>query len=207
MNIFVGLSAPLALVALSACGGQDYVPLSLEVSGNSFIATGVIDGSTPETIRNAIAANPGVVTLVLQNVPGSADDEANLQAARSVRAANLTTIVPSGGMVASGGTDLFLAGAVREIGAGACLGVHSWSTDGSVEGKDVPRSDPQHQLYLKYYAEMGIPSAFYWYTLEAADASNIHWMKNAEINAYQMTTTPVTFNVEASATACDQIGG
>ena len=198
------VAIPLFFCAASACSQVDYAPLSLTVDGQNFIATGVIDGSTPDVITNAIASNPEIRTLVLQNVPGSIDDEANLTAARSVRAAGLTTVVPAGGLVASGGTDLFLAGETRVIGEGACVGVHSWS-DGTLQGKDVPRNDPQHQLYLKYYAEMGTDAEFYWYTLEAAPAEGIHWMLIAEMNTYEMSTTTLSGTVEASDASCNAI--
>jgi hypothetical protein len=35
---------------------------------------------------------------------------------------------------------------------------------------------------------MGIPADFYWYTLEAASAENIHWMTAQEIAQYDILT-------------------
>lgn len=91
------------------------------------------------------------------------------------------------GMIASGGVDFFLAGVGRTVDTGGKLAVHSWAGDG-VTGDQVPRDDPQHSLYLDYYAEMGIPAEFYWFTLQAAPAEDIYYMTADEMAEYQMTT-------------------
>ncbi|WP_052056445.1 hypothetical protein [Colwellia psychrerythraea] len=92
------------------------------------------------------------------------------------------------GMVASGGTDMFLAGVNRTIEAGARLGVHSWSDGSGKVALDYPRDHQEHIKYLDYYSVMGIPADFYWYTLEAASAENIHWMTAQEIAQYGILT-------------------
>ncbi len=183
------LAATITLVACNA--EEDYTSVSFKADGNRLIATGAIDGTTLERFREAQKAHPNAKVLVLQNIGGSVDDDANLIFSRAVRAAGFTTIVPADGMVASGGTDLFLAGKERILEDGACVGVHSWGGEFE-DGADVPRNDPQHQQYLDYYDTMGTPQDFYWYTLEAAPATGIHWMTAAETAQYQMTTRPVT---------------
>lgn len=212
MNTRRFFHASLALgasITMIGCGlGQDYTSLTLTPNGDHFVAEGVIDGSTPRVVRRALRANPEIKTIVLQYVPGSANDEANLKASRMLREHKMTTIVPAGGLVASGGTDMFLAGLERKVGSGACLGVHSWSAGGAnseTQGRDVPRDDPQHQLYLSYYEEMGIAPAFYWYTLEAADADNIHYMTNDEILEHEMATESIEGHDEASSESCQEI--
>lgn len=183
--------AALAVVAaFCACTvPQSYNAVSFRADGDRLVATGVIDATTMKRFMEARAANPNANILVLQNIPGSADDDANLLFSRAVRQAGFTTIVPSDGVVASGGTDLFLAGQKRILEDGACVGVHSWEGDGQ-EGGNVARSDPAHQIYLKYYDAMGIDRAFYWFTLDAAPASGIHWMTTTEVAQYDMTTAP-----------------
>ncbi|MEX0284091.1 MAG: alpha/beta hydrolase [Paracoccaceae bacterium] len=156
---------------------------------------GTIDGQTPGALRRSVDRNPEVTTLVLQNVPGSVDDDASLtQMARFIRDAGLTTRVPSDGMVASGGVDMLAMGATRVIEPGACVGVHSWAEGGllgSVAGADLPRTDPAHDLYLSFYEDMGIPESFYWFTLSAAGPDDIHWMSPREINRFQLSTRPL----------------
>lgn len=185
---------------------QDYTPLSLTPQGDHFVANGVIDGTTPKMLREAFAAHPGIKKIVLQFVPGSVDDEANLQASRLLRASGFMTVVPAGGLVASGGTDMFLAGATRNVNSGACVGVHSWAAGNGTEGKDLPREDAQHQLYLGYYQEMGIVPEFYWFTLQEADAQVMHYMSNAGITQFTVATSSVAGNQEASKARCEAIG-
>jgi hypothetical protein len=180
------------LLVAAGCSAEH--ALTATPDGNAIHLEGVIDQTTPAELTNALALNTAATEILLQNIPGSADDEANLTAARSLRDVGIGTRVPADGVIASGGTDLFLAGAKRQIETGACVGVHSWATGGLfgvTEGRDVPRDDPAHQVYLNYYNEMGIPEDFYWYTLEVASAAGIHWMSPADINRFGLTTTPV----------------
>lgn len=188
--------------------GDDYDAFQIEVVGRQFVAEGVIDETTPAIVEAAIADNPDISELVLEWVPGSADDDSNLRAARMVRASRLTTIVPEGGLVASGGTDFFLAGARRIIGPDACVGVHSWASEdgsgeGSTQGRDVPKGDEAHSPYLSFYAEMGISKDFYWYTLDAADVDAMHWMSRRDLQRFNMATEPLT-SIEASSNRCDE---
>lgn len=170
-------------------------PFSVRVQGDYFIGTGVIDGRTPGRLSKALQANPGIKVLVLYNVPGSDNDEANLQASLMIRKAGLTTVVPSKGLVASGGTDMFLAGKRRIIEQGACVGVHSWAI-GNQEGADFPDSSREHDLYLNYYRSIGISPQFYWYTLDAAGADEMHWASVGEMNKFKMATSRLKFAAE-----------
>jgi len=151
--------------------------------------TGVIDGTTPARVLELAIENPQVRMVVLQDVPGSIDDDACLFAGSLLRNFGFKTHVPSGGTIASGGVDFFLAGAERTVEAGSRIGVHSWGgPDG--EGRDLPRDDEAHTMYLDFYREMGIPSDFYWFTLGAASEDDIHWMTQKELNRFRCTTKP-----------------
>ena len=147
------------------------------------VMSGVIGADTPAKVLRLALEHPGVRTIEMSIVPGSIDDEANLRAARYVRKFGFTTVLGADSKIASGGTDFFLGGKQRRIAGGARLGIHSWGGPG-FEGKDVPRDDPAHRLYLDYYEEMGIPAAFYWRTLDAAPADGIHWMTERELEKF-----------------------
>ena len=179
-----------ALLALTACTSisESFPPLTFEPQGTSLIVRGVIDRRAIGALNDALTSNPQTTLLVLQWVPGSADDDANLEMSRTIRAQRLATLVPADGLVASGGTDMFLAGTIRELAQGACVGVHTWAGGASEIGADLPLDHPEHQKYLEYYDEMGIDRAFYWYTLNAAGPESAHWMSRAEILAYGMGT-------------------
>lgn len=160
---------------------------------------GVIASNSPSIVNQLIAHTPKITEILMINVPGSMDDEANIPAALAVRNAGINTRINSNGHIASGGTDFFLAGVIRTVENGAQIGVHSWSTGDGTEGAQVPENDPQHQLYINYYQQIGLadPSGFYWFTLRAAPSSGIHYMTADEITQYGIST-PVLQKVKSS---------
>ena len=169
--------------------------LTLERRGDVLLVRGVIDQDSHVEMHAALHDAPQVATLVFTAVPGSTDDETNLALGRMLRDARVTTYLPAEGMIASGGTDLFLAGSRRFVETGARIGVHSWSVGGifgvfSPSAASLPRDDPDHAMFLDYYRAMGIPEDFYWFTLAAALPEDIHWMTEAEIAAYGIRTNP-----------------
>ncbi len=166
---------------------SDNQKAEFKIVGNTAVMNGVICADTPAKVLRLIHEHPSVRTIEMENVPGSIDDEANLRAAGYVRKFGLATVLKADGSVASGGTDFFLAGKTRSYEPGAEFGIHSWGGPG-YQGKDVPRDDPQHQLYLEYYEEMGIPATFYWRTLEAAPANDIHIMTEKELATFKFQT-------------------
>jgi hypothetical protein len=181
-----------SFLALLTClatpvAAQDYEPVEFFAQGREIIAVGDIDGEALDIFLDVVEDNPQVDTLVLEWIGGSVDDAANLELSRAVRALGLATLVPADGLVASGGTDLFLAGRTRILEPGACVGVHSWAGDG-IEGRDLPRDAREHAPYLHYYAEMGVAKDFYWFTLDAASAEDMHWMTATEAANFGLAT-------------------
>jgi len=194
-----------------ALGDDDEPAASFEADGRTAYMHGVIGGATPDALRALLDDHPNVDRIVMVDVPGSMDDEANLEAARLLRDAGIATHVPNDGVIASGGVDFFLAGARRTAERGARFGVHSWGGD-SLDGRDVPRDDPQHRLYLDFYRDIGIDASFYWFTLEAAPAAGIHWMTDPELAQYHVLTEPLqttssaSYGLDAIDTAADERG-
>ena len=159
--------------------------VEFRVRGHVAEMTGTIDGSTPGKVLELIVEHPDVDTIEMIDVPGSMDDEANLRAALLVREHGFTTRIGADGEIASGGTDFFLAGAIRIVEPGARIGVHSWG-GGPVEATALPRDHESHELYLEFYRAIDIPEDFYWFTLEAAPPDDIHWMTPNEIVRYRV---------------------
>ncbi len=129
--------------------------------------TGTIFSQTVSRFHAAVAANPGVSTLVLHDVPGSDDDDAALRLYRAVRNRGMNTHVPANGIVASGGVDLFCAGVQRTAEQGSLLLVHPWEDNRLGRGDQVPLTNSIHDFYRNYYREMGIGVGFYEHTLFA----------------------------------------
>ncbi len=165
----------------------DNVPVKFNIKENTAYMTGVITKELPTTVLELLFKHPNVTTIEMLIVPGSIDDEANIRAALYVNQFGLTTKLNSKSIIASGGTDFFLAGKQRIVEDGAVLGVHSWG-GGPVPATEVPKDDPIHKKYIDFYNIVGIPEAFYWYTLEVAPASNMHIMTEDEIKGYKIRT-------------------
>ena len=155
---------------------------------------GVIGSNSLTVINTLIRDYPNVQEVLMVNVPGSEDDETNVQVGRALRAASLNTRINADGLIASGGVDLFLAGIERVVQAGAKIGVHSWATQDAsgniVEGSTFPRGHQEHQIFLDYYRDIELPNyeEFYFFTLAAAPASGIHYMTPDEIEQWNIAT-------------------
>jgi len=158
-----------------------------DITADTVYMNGLITSDTLDDIKELLEQSPQITTMVMQNVPGSIDDEINLLASREIRKHGIATHIPADGMVASGGTDMFLAGIKRTIETGAKIGVHSWG-GGELAATDYSRDHEVHVKYLNYYKEMNIDTDFYWYTLDAAPADDIHWMSEQKIAKYNVIT-------------------
>jgi beta-lactamase class D len=89
--------------------------------------------------------------------------------------------------IASGGVDLFISGNNRTLEEGAKIGVHSWK-DGKKDGSEYPRNAEEHEIFLDFFEKIKIDTSFYWFTLRAASANDIHWMTKDEIKDYDLET-------------------
>lgn len=158
-----------------------------EVDGGTLHMEGAINRQTPVQLKKILTANPGIKLIVMHEVPGSIDDVFLFVAARMVRNRGIATHLPADAEIASGGVDFFLAGTKRTAESGAKIGVHSWD-DSDYEGRELDSDAPEHLIYLEYYRDMGIAEDFYRFTLNAADADDIHWMTKAEMKRYKMLT-------------------
>jgi len=165
----------------------DNTPVSFNIQNNIAYMTGVITASTPAKVLELIFEHPNVKTIEMINVPGSIDDVSNLRASLYIHQFGLSTRLNERSIIASGGTDFFLAGKEREVAKGAKIGVHSWS-GGAKPATELSKNHIAHKKYIDYYKIVNIPTEFYWYTLEAAPAYDIHFMTEEEIKKYKVRT-------------------
>lgn len=86
---------------------------------------GVINSASLNNFNAAIDSYPNINTIHIVNCDGSEDDEANLQLSTLVHQRGTNIHLLDNGLVASGGTDFFLADARRTKGANTRIGVHS----------------------------------------------------------------------------------
>jgi len=157
----------------------------LVIKGNQAFLNGDLGTITYKQIKNLITEHKNIQTLVFENVPGSVNDEVNMFTGKMIRDAGLTTKLLANSDIASGGVDLFCSGKNRIITKGAKLGVHSWNAM-DFSGEELPNDHPAHQYQIEYFnmclGEKG--EDFYFYTLNAASAYNIHYMKQEELEKW-----------------------
>ncbi|MCP4438075.1 MAG: hypothetical protein GY810_03955 [Aureispira sp.] len=150
---------------------------------------GTINSKSLDNFNELLESYPNINLVNIVECDGSSDDEINLQLSAKVYQQGIQTHLLDDGLIASGGTDFFLAGTKRTIGSNTKIGVHSWS-DGSSEATDFPVGDSKHQPYIDYYVSVGFTTQeakdFYYFTINAATASNIHWMTASEITQYKI---------------------
>jgi len=140
------------------------------------------------------------------SMPGSDDDDTNLAAARALRSKGYTTYLPAvqaynaDAFIASGAVDMFLSGTKRVIDQNGEVGVHAWADDDGNSDTDFPVGHEVHQRYINYYVEMGFSQAdaeaFYYFTINAATANNLHLMSETEIEQYKLRTCKLADNCE-----------
>jgi hypothetical protein len=153
---------------------------SFTVEDNKAYMEGVVSKKTINRVKALRADHPEVDTIVMVNVSGSIDDVSNLVASRLVREAGYNIEDPEGGFIASGGVDFFCAGVKRSAHENSEIGVHSWAGAGVSNANELPKDHPEHEKYIAYYKEMGIPEEFYWFTIQAAPASSMYNMTQEE---------------------------
>ena len=175
----------IAVQALNMIETTEFV-----VDNDTLYMSGEINSKTDTQFVQVITANPQITTIVECGVPGSLDDDTMIALSYQVRDLGLNTHLTSQSVIASGGVDFFLAGVERTMESGAKVGVHSWS-DGRRDAKDFPRDASEHEANRKYIADMLGDDAFYWFTIYAAPADDIYWMRPDEIVEYGLLTAPV----------------
>ena len=152
---------------------------------------GVINSKSLNNFNKLVAKYPNVATIQIVNCDGSSDDETNLKLSKLVHNRKIEIHLNDNGLIASGGVDFFLAGTKRTKGENTKVGVHSWGGD-NVVATDFPKGHHYHLPYIEYYQSIGFTQKmaedFYYFTIHAASADDIHWMTDQEIDQYQILT-------------------
>ncbi len=182
------------VISITACNSgtidSDDFGIFSSQSDEVVVIDGLIDSDLPQYWSNYIAAFPNTSMMIMRDCPGSTDDDANWEAARSIRDQGVSIHLPSDAVIASGAVDLFLCGVTRTRESGSQIGVHAWADGNGTEATDYPVGHEEHQGAIDYYIDMGFSvedaEAFYYFTINAASADDIHWMTDEEIALYKL---------------------
>ena len=166
--------------------GQFYVS-----NDTTIVINGDMGSRVDDQFSALIKAYPNIKLMIMEDCPGSRDDEELFKAALSLRENQINTHLPDYAKIQSGAVDLFLAGVKRTRESGSKIGVHAWS-DGSSSATDYPNSHQEHQLYINFYKDIGFNQQeaedLYFFIINAASPENIHWMTEQEISDYNFVT-------------------
>ena len=145
------------------------------------------DEASPAQFQAMLRAYPGIALIEMIECPGTNDDRANLKLGRMIHARGISTHVPAGGSVRSGGVELFLAGKSRIADPGAEFAVHSWADEDGREAKDYAANAPENRAYIGYYEDMGMAEpqarAFYAMTNSVPNA-RAKWLTAADMGQW-----------------------
>ncbi len=148
---------------------------------------GVINSSAYDKFKALAEANPHIKAIEIITCEGSINDDVNLKLSKYIYDKGFNIHLKDNGLIASGGTDLFLSGRRRTKGHNTKIGVHSWAGDDQT-ATDFPKGHKYHQPYIDYYVSVGFTSDqaedFYYFTINSAPAESIHWMTDDEISKY-----------------------
>lgn len=164
---------------------------SISKNKNAIVLDGVINSSALKKFQIIANENQGIKRIEIVNCDGSINDDVNLELAKYIYQNEYDIHLLDSGLIASGGTDLFLAGRKRTVGKNTKIGVHSWAGNNKT-ATDFPIGHANHLPYIEYYVSVGYTQKqaedFYYFTINAAAANSIHWMTKEEIMKYEMTT-------------------
>ena len=162
---------------------------TLVVDGATAHAYGTTDTDSFAEVKAVLDDNPQIETIVLRDVPGTKDMFQNTRIAKMIRGRGIDTHMESSSRIASGGVDLFLAGAERTMECGAHIGVHSWK---NVDG-ETPRSlgyDPAQPYMQAFHAELGVDPEFYPFARDASPHELIYVLKPRDIVRFELLSEP-----------------
>ena len=196
MRIRLGLVALLFAAIISSCGKDEdefaklerLTVFSFNEEANVIALDGTINSKAFDDFKKVAEAHPNVKNIHIINCDGSINDDVNLSLSSYVYENGYNTTLKEGGLVASGGTDFFLAGNKRTLEKNVKLGVHSWS-DGKKHATDFPKGHDNHTPYISYYKSIGMSQQeaedFYYFTIYAAPHNDVHWMTEEELMKYK----------------------
>ncbi len=152
---------------------------------------GVISGNTPAHFDNLLIKYPNLKKINMLDCPGSEDDEANLKVSKKMHEVGIEFHLFSTSAIASGAVDMYVGGAKRTREQGSRIGVHSWSGGpGQPIATSYPVGHTVHLQYINYYTSVGFTQKqaedFYYFTINAAPAEDVHWMTEEEIEKFNI---------------------
>ena len=190
LTFFITLCFCIVLLSNCKKGYQDRFGPFYILNDTTIVMNGDMGSRVDNQFDRLISKYPNIKLMIMEDCPGSRNDEQMFKAALQLHSLSINTHLPSNGKIQSGAVDLYLSGNKRTMVEGAKIGVHAWS-DGSSSATDYPTNHSEHQLYINFYKSIGYSQqdaeSLYFFIINAAVPEDIHWMSEQEIIDYQIT--------------------
>ena len=192
INLCFSIIITATIFLFSNCkkGYQDRFGPFYILNDSTIVINGDMGSRVDNQFEKLISKYPDIKLMIMEDCPGSRNDEQMFKAALKLNSLSINTHLPSTGKIQSGAVDLYLSGNKRTMETGAKIGVHAWS-DGRNSATDYTNNDPEHQIYIDFYHAIGFPQQeaenLYFFIINAAEPEDIHWMTNQEIIDYKIT--------------------
>ena len=186
----MGLLAVFCL-GLSNCkkGYEDRFGPFYILNDTTIVVNGDMGSRVDNQLERLLDKYPNISYVIMEECPGSRDDEELFKAARMIHNRGFHIHLPSHAKIESGAVDFFLSGIKRTMDEGAKIGVHAWS-DGNSSATEYPVGHEEHQIYIDYYMSIGYSEqdaeSLYFFIINAASPDDIHYMSIQEVNDYQI---------------------
>ena len=192
-KISLGLLMLCFAMQLNSCkkGYVDRFGPFYVLNDTTVVVNGDMGSSVDNQFERLIGKCPNIKLLIMEECPGSRNDEELFKTAAMVKENLINTHLPPHAVIESGAVDLFLAGTIRTMEEGAKIGVHAWS-DGSASATGFPVGHEEHQIYIDYYISVGYSQedaeALYYFIINAASPDDIHYLTEEEIFEHAILT-------------------
>lgn len=175
-------AATAGLVWMASSGAA-----SFRVDGTRLIVSGTLTLSSTERIDSLIEQNPGITTIVLEDIDRDSDSTPIVQKGALIRVLGLDTELAPGVTLAGDAVYLFLAGVERRMGEGAELLVSDWQTPVG-PASALPADHPAHTERRRYVDAMLGGPGFYGFMINAAPVGEGHRVGPSEVAEYGLVT-------------------
>ncbi len=189
--LFFLLAASLIYMGFGSCkkGYMDRFGPFYVLNDSTVVMNGDMGSRVDQQFEKLLENYPNIRLILMEECPGSRNDEEMFKAAMMVKERGINTHLLSHGVIESGAVDFFLAGTKRTMDDGGKIGVHAWS-DGNSSATDYPEGHEEHQVYIDYYISVGYSQqdaeALYYFIINAASPDNIHYLTEQEIIDYNI---------------------
>lgn len=175
-----------SIVELEAVFGDFTLDLDRKIA----VFDGTIDSEAEADLSEMLGFYNTVEEIRFENATGASSASSAFAMAELISANNLTTSIVENGEISQFATYVFLGGTSRSLGDNAKIGVNSWQTNNGIEASTLSEDNNVHDPFISFLMNNGYSEddaqEFYFFTLNAASSSEVHYLSKEEINNFRL---------------------